>query len=312
MEAYQASFFMTEKRPFTKPPTDIKEQIAILEKRGMLVEDKDLASRHLRFIGYYRLSGYAHYFRTPNDGYQKGTTFEAVIEHYNFDRQLRILLFDVLEHIEIALRNAITLVMTERHGAFWFNNASIFVTNIGAKIIDGYGVIIQSIREATIERRDKDIFLKHYYQPYSSPELPPSWVVMETLSMGIVSKMFSLLQVEERKAIAAIFQIKERHLVSWIRSLTYTRNLCAHHSRLWNRIFTLKVEADKRYAICRDGAFQRGKLYAQTVIIAIMLNVIAPDNQWEQRIKKLMGSFPHKYASDMGFPENWTGYDLIK
>ena len=133
---------------------------------------------------------------------------------------------------------------------------------------------------------------------------------MEALSMGVVSRIFSLLIVEERKSIASFFNTKERHLVSWMRSLTYTRNLCAHHARVWNRVFTLKVESDKRYAVCRDELFHKGKLYSQAVVIAILLSVIAPNNHFEEHIKELLNSYSHAYRKDMGFPENWNGFDL--
>jgi abortive infection bacteriophage resistance protein len=310
MEAYQASFFMTKKQNFNKPTLTIQEQISLLESRGMRIDNQNLATQSLRFIGYYRLSGYAHYFRSKNDQYREGTTFEAVLQHYTFDRKLRILLFDAIEHIEVALRNIITLVMTEHYGAFWFRKNSLFIKHIGKKPINGAKLVLQSIREATIEHKNKDVFLRHYYDTYATPDLPPSWIMMETLSMGAVSKMFSLLIVEERKRIAAILQIKERHLLSWMRSLTYIRNLCAHHARIWNRVSTVKVEADKRYAICRAESFQQGKLYSQAAVIAILLEVIDPDNLWEQNLKELLSSFSHPYANDMGFPENWDGFNL--
>ncbi len=95
-----------------------------------------------------------------------------------------------------------------------------------------------------------------------------------------------------------------------MRSLTYTRNLCAHHARVWNRIFTLKVESDKRYAVCRDELFHKGKLYSQAVVIAILLSVIAPGNHFEEHFKELLKPYNHKYTKDMGFPEKWDGFNV--
>jgi abortive infection bacteriophage resistance protein len=303
---------MNKKQPFSKPPLSIQEQISLLENRGILIQNKDMAAHYLKFIGYYRFSGYTNYFKTTNDRYKDGTTFEAVLQHYIFDRKLRALLFNTMENIEIAIKSIITSAMTERYGPFWFTNSALFVAHIGQKSIKGADIVLQAIRDTTIEQKNKDVFLKHYYDKYSSPDLPPSWIVMETLSMGVVSRIFSLLKVEERKVIASSLQIKERHLVSWMRSLTYTRNLCAHHARVWNRVFTLKVEADKRYQICREPAFHKGKIYSQLVVVAILLEAIAQDNHWEKHIKKLLFSSSHPYANDMGFPENWNEFNLTK
>lgn len=298
-------------RHFSKPSISVDEQILLLQSRGIQIIDKELAAHYLKYIGYYRLSGYANYFKIAENRYHEGTTFEQILEHYVFDRKLRIILFDAIERIEIALKNIITTVMSEKYGAFWFTQNKLFINNIGSKIIDSHKIIIQAIREATLEQKNKDTFLKHYYDTYDSPELPPSWIVMETLSMGIVSRILSLLVVEERKDIAKFFDIKERHLVSWMRSLTYTRNLCAHHSRVWNRVFTLKVAADKRYLDCREEAFNEGKIYSQIVVITILLSVIAPKNHFEQHIKELFCAHKHLYKHDMGFPKEWKTFNSI-
>lgn len=298
-------------RHFSKPSISIDDQISLLQSRGIQIIDKELAAHYLKYIGYYRLSGYANYFKTEGDKYREGTTFEQILEHYIFDRKLKIILFDAIERIEIALKNIITTVMSERYGAFWFTQEKLFINNIGPKIIDGHKITIQAIRKVTVEQKNKDTFLKHYYDTYNSPELPPSWMVMETLPMGAVSRILSLLIVEERKCIAKFFNVKERHLVSWMRSLTYTRNLCAHHSRVWNRIFTLKVEADKRYSVCREEEFNVGKIYSQTVIIAILLSIIAPENHFEQHINELFYSYKNIYKQDMGFPMKWENFKLL-
>ncbi|MBS0236525.1 MAG: Abi family protein [Proteobacteria bacterium] len=301
---------MVFKKQFNKLPLSIEDQINLLLSRGIVIDDEERAIHYLKFIGYYRLSGYTHHFKTKDDRYHTGTTFEKVLDHYVFDRKLRILLFNTIELVEIALRSVITSVMTSKYGAFWYNQQGIFIKHIGHKPINGYEIALQAIRESTVEKKNKDIFLQHYYDFYDYPELPPSWMLMETLSMGAISRILSLLVVEERKDIAAFFSIKERHLVSWMRSLTYTRNLCAHHARVWDRVFTLKVESDKRYAVCRDELFHKGKLYSHVVVIAILLSVIAPDNNFETHIKELLYSYNYEHKVGMGFPEKWDGFHL--
>lgn len=306
MEAHQASFFMVIRKQFNKPTLSIQEQIDLLKARGIIINNEELATHYLEFIGYYRLSAY---FKFENNKYHPRIIFEEILEHYIFDRKLRMLLFDAIERIEIALRSVITNTMTSKHGAFWYNKAKIYAT----KPSNSYQSVLQVIRAATIEQKNKDTFIKHYYDTYNAPELPPSWMLMETLSMGNVSRILSLLVVEERKRISNFFKVKERHLVSWMRALTYTRNLCAHHARIWNRVFTLKVEADKRYDICRDSFFHKGKLYSQVVVIAILLSVIAPNNHFEQHIKELLNDHDHdhNYKLSMGFPETWDSFKLL-
>lgn len=45
--------------------------------------------------------------------------------------------------------------------------------------------------------------------------------------------------MKTRRAIAAAYGVDEQVLASWLRHLSLVRNICAHHSRLWNRDFTI-------------------------------------------------------------------------
>jgi abortive infection bacteriophage resistance protein len=302
---------MSNRKPFSKDPLSLSQQISLLEKRGMIIRDKETAYHYLKFIGYYRLSGYMHSFKNSDDSFKAGTTFDDVLNHYIFDRKLRSLFLDALERIEVAFRSMLTNIMSERHGAWWFEKKDIFVTRHGNKdVTQDIEALLQEISSSMSKKRHHDITIKHYYDNYDSPLLPPSWMVMETLSMGTVSKIFSLLKPEERGIIAATLDINEKYLVSWFRALSYVRNVCAHHARLWNRIITVKSIANRNYVACREKNFSSGRLYPQAVVIAILLAKIAPDNHWEVHLKEILASYPHDYAFDMGFPKNWNGFDL--
>ncbi|MDD7911970.1 Abi family protein [Pseudovibrio exalbescens] len=85
--------------PYQKPALDIDAQLNLLEQRGMILEDRARAEHYLRFIGYYRLSGYWFPFQYRDDGpdhdnFRPGTEFERVLDRYVFDRRLRLLIMD--------------------------------------------------------------------------------------------------------------------------------------------------------------------------------------------------------------------------
>jgi abortive infection bacteriophage resistance protein len=294
------------KKPFTKPPSSIGEQIELLESRGIRVDDKEAAAHDLHYIGYYRLSGYTHYYKNDQDTYHPDTNWRQVVQHYSFDRDLKRLLFDAIEQIEIALRSVMTTVMTNYYGAFWYQSDNVFVTHINTRPFNALEFIERAIKETTVDRRNKDVFLRHYYDTYSFPDLPPSWVMMETVSLGTISRMLSFLTDENRKAISLFFKVDEKAFVSWIRGITHLRNLCAHHARIWNRTFIIRPKPDKHYAACRTSAFYKRKVFSYLGIIAILLKTIDPKNTWIQSIQKLLNRFDHPYVEDMGMPENWA------
>ena len=95
-----------------------------------------------------------------------------------------------------------------------------------------------------------------------------------------------------------------------MRSLAFTRNLCAHHSRIWNRRFTDSPRANKAYDICKHPNFGLRMFFSQAVIIKILLDIVIPTNHWENDLKDLLRNFQDIRLIDIGFLDNWKGFDI--
>ncbi|WP_205570078.1 Abi family protein [Actinomyces lilanjuaniae] len=102
-------------RTYAKPALSHDELITLYEERGLLVPDHDRAKRYLRRIGYYRLSPCTLPFQTSHQShhFKKGTTFDDVLTLCIFDRELRLLVMDALERLEVAVRSALSDTMVE-------------------------------------------------------------------------------------------------------------------------------------------------------------------------------------------------------
>ncbi len=90
--------------PNTKKPTTYQEQIELLKVRGCIIPDEDFCLKILRSANYYRLSAYFLPFKNSDDSFKPGTEFSKIVGIYNFDRELRSILFSAIEEIEIFLR----------------------------------------------------------------------------------------------------------------------------------------------------------------------------------------------------------------
>lgn len=111
-----------------KPAYTIVDQIALLKKRGMLFRNEANAPHFLENISYYRLKGY-WWDMQANDAlhtFKPNTYFDDIIERYNFDRHLRLILFDAIERIEIALRTKLIYHLSISYGSLWYLDASLF------------------------------------------------------------------------------------------------------------------------------------------------------------------------------------------
>ena len=130
--------------PFTKRFESSENLVNLLESRGLQICDRNKAIQYLDNIGYYRLSAYMYpLLKMPKTAhlYKEGSTFEKVMMLYRFDKKLRLLLFNEIEKIEIAVREAVMNMTAERTGdIYWLTNSalfrdqSIFVNSIGNAI----------------------------------------------------------------------------------------------------------------------------------------------------------------------------------
>lgn len=113
---------------------------------------------------------------------------------------------------------------------------------------------------------EKNAAIKHYYDNYNTPAQPPVWTVLEAMTIGQLSRLFSDLHLDHRKTVAAKFGYDESVLVTWLKSLTILRNVCAHHGRMWNASIT--ADAPK-YAKAIATEFpshnDRGRIFARAV-----------------------------------------------
>jgi len=280
---------------FLKPATSLEQQIALLRQRGLHVPDEKKAKHYLDYIGYYRLSAYMKPFQTGTEhSFRVGTAFDDVLDLYVFDRHLRLHLMDGLERIEIALRSVMNNCLSSQFGAHWYLERGIFNSALD------YPEMLERLRSEMgyQSRRKRETFISHYLNTYTEPPDPPGWMMIQTLSMGSVSRMFEDLQTEHQKPIALMFGMDHRVLISVLHSLAYVRNLCAHHSRLWNREFRIQPMIPKQLAKTFKGPSNR--LGIVLILMEMILLQISPETAWKEGLDTLLQKHPKIHKKSMG------------
>lgn len=294
---------------FEKPSLSIADQIALLERRGMAVPDIAAAEHYLRHISYYRLRAYWLPFERPaNDGdhgFQAGASISQAVRLYMFDRELRLLVMDAIERIEVSLRGGWAHHLATKYGPHGYLNPALY--DRPDRYARAYSGLLEEID------RSKDTFIVHYRTKYDDPEQPPIWMTAEVMSLGQLSKwMGNLKHRQDRRSIARSYGVDEKILVSIAHHLTYIRNICAHHGRLWNKQFTVTMTVP--YA--PDGLRQAmntnstRKIYNTLVAIGYLIEIVAPGSGWKKRLVDLMAECDLASPSAMGFPDNWRMMDF--
>jgi abortive infection bacteriophage resistance protein len=270
----------------------------------MEIEDEDRAYFYLKHLNYYRLRAYwlpfeqdskLHFFRD-------GTTFESVLSLYVFDRNLRLLFLDAIERIEVAIRSVWSYQTGHRHGAKGYRNPALFRSQ------DVFEKNLQSVDREV--RRSGETFVHHFRTEYGEEEMP-IWAVCEILSLGTLSKIYKTYgPAATRKVIAREFQTSPILLASWLEHFSYVRNICAHHSRLRNRLMVVKLEIPKKIPPILVGAIPSNRhVYASAALVCFFLDIIAPDHSWKSRLVDLIGNDQWR-LNQMGFPANWKALPI--
>lgn len=287
----------------------------------MLISEPDKAEHCLHRVGYYRLSAYWYPFRQfgpkpdeRQDVFLEGTSFDTIFDLYVFDKRLRLLFLDALERIEIALRTDIALILG-RHDPWSYRKARF----LDGKFVQGrrgpsHGDWLGRFDEQA--NRSKEEFAVHFRRKYPDDPLP-IWIAVELMDFGTLSILYSGMRTPDRRDLASRYGIERPEIAeSWIRTLNFIRNVCAHHARLWNtplKEYPRMPKAGELPAFDHllERGEARGRLYAAVCIARHFLGVINPTTSWPDRLAALMTELPedpHVKLSAAGFPDNWRAH----
>lgn len=309
--AYQGgTYFHISMATYTKQSISIDDQLAILKSRGLLFDDEQAAIECLKIISYFRLANYWKPMESDkvNHVFKPKSKFENVVTLYNFDNELRTLIFSAIQSIEIALRTKIIQIVSSNYGAFWFADESRFSnTSIFSKCLT-------SIEDEL--KRSKEDFLVEHFAKYDNPPYPPAWKTLEISSFGTLSKLYCNLSDNSlKKQIARELALPQHlYLESWTKSLSVLCNCVAHHACIWNRKYPWKPQLPKNLQNpwIQNNAVSQEKLYAQLCCMAYLMYAIQPNNNFKQKLKALLSEYSIVDVAAMGFPKLWYNEPLWK
>lgn len=290
-----------------KQPKSFLEQLAILEDRNMIIEDREHAISVLKRVNYYRLTAYALQVK-KDDSYNKNISFEKMYRLYKFDKKLRHLILGILETIEISLRTYMAYNLSIKYGPEAFKKADIFKK---IKFYSGYDDIYGRHHKGLLDEIESEInknrdepFIKHHISKYDGRF--PTWVVVEVFSFGMLSKTYCNLNVAEQKEISRnCFSINNMLLESWLNNLSYVRNICAHYGRLYNKKLAITPKIHNKY--------QRYNLDINKIYVSILaikeLTINTHTSEWTNfrtQLEALIEEYIDVIDLNLiGFPDNW-------
>jgi abortive infection bacteriophage resistance protein len=323
---------------YTKPHLTHQQQLAQLVGRGLACPDQRAAIDLLKTVGYYRLSAYIYPFRellpdrtdhSPrpyrSDRIRDGVTFEHIEALWRFDRRLRLVCLDAIETIEIGLRSRLAYVLGLRDPLGQVHRQSLDADACSRPARraglqtnqDAFEQWLAKYDGLANEARNED-YVVHHRQKYDGDI--PIWIAVEFFDFGALSRLFALLDKHDQNTIAEETGVHGGPLLAaWLRDVNYIRNLCAHHSRFWNRQPTYKPgkfrPAQIGSSLVHAARLEpRNKIYVHLAILAYLVRSLDPRQNWPLTLRTLVKKFPDipgvSPETDMGFPQSWSDLPL--
>lgn len=290
--ANQAGSFFTP----MKPPLSFSDQLNLMSTRGLTIDDRELALKRLSETNFYRLRGY--WLTYERDGrFIPNTTFDSIWNTYALDCALRRWVWEAIAPIEIKARALFAYHMAMECGPLAHEDNRYF------RSARAHSHSMESlIRERNRALRDGAPCAVHNVEKYGDL---PIWAAVEIMSMGTVSQLYGNLDPAKSgvaKSIAGEFGVKPFILRSWLRHLTYIRNICGHHSRLYNRVMTTRANLLKK-----DSGYDSDKEFPTFLVLKRIY-----DRSWPERwpsmldgLEALISAHESVSLNPMRFPLEW-------
>ena len=276
-------------------PMTINEQVENLKSLGLIVENEEYARRILNDISYFRLiKAYSLNLKPKNGRYHDGITFERIVELYLFNANFRQILFPEIEKIEINVRCRLANYFAEKYGVLGYLEGNNFVNT------EYHQIFLNDIEEE-IRRNSKAPFVRNFQQNYEGGELP-IYALVEIFSFGKLSKFYKNMLSIDKKSLAATFGVGYTYLESWLESISYVRNICAHYGRLYNAKLSKTPMLYKEYSKAGIG---NNRIFGVLLCLKHLLKTDSHWNLFADKLEILFEKYEDVDICTMGFPENW-------
>ena len=281
----------------------LDEQVRILRSRGLTINDEEKAKQFLLRNNYYRISGYSLTLR-KNDIFSKSATFQNIVDIYSFDHEFRHIILQYLEIIEIQMKSVYAYEFTKVHGPTAQLDDSFFTDKAKHK------AIIDKANKQKNQRLPHEAYLKHFV--YDLHQDIPLWAYVDLFTISDISFLYSISEPAIKDAVAHEFNLNMKKgsiiLGSYMHSMTIIRNLCAHGSRIYNRLFEQKPSLNKSEKPLlrrnKDGSIDNAHFYG---FLLIMKRLLPSDifNELKASIVTLTKKYPFVRMDYYGFRNDW-------
>ena len=235
--------------PNTELPMDLESQVVLMKKYITFRQRKKMRE-FLGYAGYFRASRYGKFLLTQVNAFGSKANSKVFFELYDFDVQLRLLLFNYCKKAEVRFKSAIANAVSLKTGDAGFyldrqyytptksekdkktrnRNITFFNTKFFANLANDE----EKLRRDVVKHPE----LREYRKGGTRQNnVLPVWAAFSYFEMGTIVMIYSYLRGDLRKEVldytySASNYKKEvtKQMDTWLDAVRNLRNYCAHHS----------------------------------------------------------------------------------
>lgn len=233
----------------TELPMDLESQVVLMKKYITFCQRKKMRE-FLGYAGYFRASRYGKFLLTQVNAFGSKADSKVFFELYDFDVQLRLLLFKYCKKAEVRFKSAIANAVSLKTGDAGFyldrqyytptksekdkktrnRNITFFNTKFFANLTNDE----EKLRRDVVKHPE----LREYRKGGTRQNnVLPVWAAFSYFEMGTIVMIYSYLRGDLRKEVldytySASNYKKEvtKQMDTWLDAVRNLRNYCAHHS----------------------------------------------------------------------------------
>ncbi len=188
---------------------------------------KDADSQPARFLlGRVSFQHISEYFPLlENESYNAIRYIKTINSLMTVDRKFQLILLEFIGMFELQLRSRYSRDMALKYGPFAHRKPKLFKDqNYYDDFLKRYAQIQRAARQRTGSRAKRDIVRFGDM---------PIWEAVEEMPLGMISKLYSNTKSRSvRESVANSFGVDPDILSNWMRTISVTRNRCAHFGKL--------------------------------------------------------------------------------
>lgn len=295
-----------------------KQQIELLEARGLDIVSESYSNNIFKRINYYNLiNAYKFLFidkdsSSNGERYIKKSSISEILALYEFDKAISVLFFQKILEIENLIKNTVSYIFSKNYGhrETDYLKPENFSADSNQRKLNKFLAKLNNYIESNFYKKE---YISHYKNEHG---YVPLWVLVNYMTLSDIIQFHDFMNLEDKRNVAKALSINNKIMVPDLEKILYTvsdyRNICAHDERFFNE--QTKNTMGYRYRINTYIQNKKVQINTSTFALIMIFNLLLENDSYNKFVIKFLAELKileskilsielDKVLNEMGFNE---------